>query len=51
MGMLSENLDNYNAVNYYNSAIEIEFNNIEAHRNKGLLLSFRSEYSEARKSF
>ena len=51
MGMLSENLDNYNAVNYYNSAIEIEPNNIEGHRNKGLFYHFRSEYSEARKSF
>ena len=40
MGMLSENLDNYNAVNYYNSAIEIEPNNIEGHRNKGFILSF-----------
>ena len=51
MGMLSENLDNYNAVNYYNSAIEIEPNNIEGHRNKGLFYHFRSEYTEARKSF
>ena len=51
MGMLSENLDNHNAVSYYNSAIEIEPNNIEGYRNKGLFYHFRSEYINARKSF
>ena len=51
MGMLSESAGNDIAVDYYNSAIEINSSSIEAHRNKGLYYHFNENYSEARKAF
>ena len=48
MGMLSENDI---AIDYYNSAIEINSSSIEAHRNKGLHYHFNENYTEARKAF
>ena len=51
MGMLSEGEGNDIAVDYYNSAIEINSSSIEAHRNKGLYYHFNENYSEARKAF
>jgi tetratricopeptide (TPR) repeat protein len=51
MGMLSESEGNDIAVDYYNSAIEINSSSIEAHRNKGLYYHFNENYSEARKAF
>ena len=47
MGMLSESAGNDIAVDYYNSAIEINSSSIEAHRNKGLYYHFNENYSEA----
>lgn len=51
MGMISENSNSYNSIDYYNSAIEIEPFNIEGHRNKGLYYHFKSNYVSARNSF
>lgn len=51
MGMLSESAGNDMAIDYYNSAIEINSSSIEAHRNKGLYYHFNENYSEARKAF
>ena len=51
MGMLSESAGNDIAIDYYNSAIEINSSSIEAHRNKGLYYHFNENYSEARKAF
>ena len=51
LGMLSESLENDIAIDYYNSAIEINSSSIEAHRNKALYYHFNENYSEARKAF
>ena len=51
MGMLSESVGNDIAIDYYNSAIEINSSSIEAHRNKGLYYHFNENYSEARNAF
>tara|TARA_B110001450_G_scaffold99151_1_gene94016 strand:- start:528 stop:1577 length:1050 start_codon:yes stop_codon:yes gene_type:complete len=51
MGMISENLGNDIAIDYYNSAIEINSSSIEAYRNKGLYYHFNENYLEARKAF
>ena len=51
LGMLSESAGNDIAVDYYNSAIEINSSSIEAHRNKGLYYHFNENYGEARKAF
>ena len=51
MGMLSESAENDIAIDYYNSAIEINSSSIEAHRNKGLYYHFNENYTEARKAF
>ena len=51
MGMLKEKIGEKNAVDYYNSAISINPNSLEAHRNKGLFLHFNKEYKLARESF
>ena len=51
MGMLLDQLGKTNAVEYYNSAIAINPNSLEAHRNKGLHLHFNEKYVEARSCF
>jgi tetratricopeptide (TPR) repeat protein len=51
MGMLKEKLLEKDALDYYNSAISIKPNSLEAHRNKGLFLHFNEEYKTARESF
>jgi len=51
LGMLYEKTGKEGAVDYYNSAIAIQPNSIEAHRNKGLYLYFNQEYQLARASF
>ena len=51
MGMLKEKIGEKNAVDYYNSAISINPNSLEAHRNKGLFLHFNKDYKLARESF
>ena len=51
LGMLSESLENDIAIDYYNSAIEINSSSIEAHRNKALYYHFNENYPEARKAF
>jgi tetratricopeptide (TPR) repeat protein len=51
MGMLLDKLGEDNGIDYYNSAIAIRPNSLEAHRNKGLHLHFKQSYSSARESF
>jgi tetratricopeptide (TPR) repeat protein len=51
MGMLLDVMGKDNALEYYNSAIAIKPNSIEAHRNKGLHLHFNEDYKSARASF
>ena len=51
MGMLSESSGNDIAIDYYNSAIEINSSSIEAYRNKGLYYHFNENYLDARKAF
>tara|TARA_Y100000385_G_scaffold68641_1_gene68671 strand:- start:174 stop:1226 length:1053 start_codon:yes stop_codon:yes gene_type:complete len=51
MGMLLDLTGKDNALDYFNSAISINPNSIEAHRNKGLHLHFNQDYMLARKSF
>lgn len=51
MGMLLDKMEKDNGLDYYNSAIAIRPNSLEAHRNKGLHLHFRQSYSSARESF
>lgn len=51
MGMLLDVMEKDNALEYYNSAIAIKPNSIEAHRNKGLHLHFSENYQSARASF
>ena len=51
MGMLLDLTGKDNALDYFNSAISIKPNSIEAHRNKGLHLHFNQDYLLARASF
>jgi tetratricopeptide (TPR) repeat protein len=51
LGILYEKMGDETAVNYYNSAAEINPNGIEAFRNKGLFYHFNQQYSLARISF
>ncbi len=51
MGMLLDLTGKDNALDYFNSAISINPNSIEAHRNKGLHLHFNQDYLLARASF
>lgn len=51
LGVLYEKMGDEMAINYYNSAAEINPNGIEAFRNKGLFYHFSQEYALARISF
>jgi len=51
LGLLFSEQNDNNAIEYYNSAIDIFPSSIEAHRNKGLYYHFSGRYNKARISF